>query len=87
MFNEKDLASPRKKHSIMQLIYVYTICVHYKVYVCKKNVQIERLLGKSSSSLIMLYTDKLWIANLSSAGLQQLLLECDDYCSIHYCLL
>ena len=53
----------------------------------QKKVQIERLLGKSSSSLIMLYTDKLWIANLSSAGLQQLLLECDDYCSIHYYLI
>ena len=28
----------------------------------------------------MLYADDLYIVSLSSAGLQQLLVQCDDYC-------
>ena len=32
----------------------------------------------------MLYTDDLCIISLSSAGLQQLLVQCDDYCRKHH---
>ena len=31
----------------------------------------------------MLYADDLCIVSLSSAGLQQLLVQCDDYCKKH----
>ena len=31
----------------------------------------------------MLYADGLYIISLSSAGLQQLLVQCDDYCRKH----
>ena len=32
----------------------------------------------------MLYVDDLCIISLSSAGVQQLLVQCDDYCRKHY---
>ena len=42
----------------------------------------EVLLG-AIVSIIMLYADDLCIVSLSSAGLQQLLVQCDDYCKKH----
>ena len=36
-----------------------------------------------SKSTIMLYADDLCIISLSSAGLQQLLSICDQYCAMH----
>ena len=36
-----------------------------------------------SESTIMLYADDLCIVSLSSAGLQQLLSICDQYCVMH----
>ena len=40
-------------------------------------------MGKFLSIIIMLYADDLCIMSMSSAGLQQLLVQCDDYSRRH----